>query len=317
MEYHDYYAILGVPHNATIEEIKRAYKKCARKYHPDVSKEADAQQKFVQAKEAYEVLKDPKKRAAYDQLGEDWQSGQEFTAPPGWDHNFQFSGDGFTQADAGAFSDFFESLFGGSGAFRHSHFRSDYGAGNHSFTSKGGDLHARIQIDIEDSFLGSVKVVTLPGGSPGKSHEQTINLRIPKGVREGQQIRIAGKGLTGQSGGSAGDLYLEVSFRQHPFYHLDKKNLCMTLPISPWEASLGAKVKIPSPSGSVELVIPANSASGQTLRLKGRGLPGTNPGDMLIKLNLVLPKVETEEQKALFRQMRDLMPFNPRSKLGL
>ncbi len=314
MEYRDYYAILGVPRDATLADIKRAYKKCARKYHPDVSKDANAQQLFIQAKEAYEVLKDPKKRAAYDELGEDWKSGQEFTAPPGWKHNFKFSSDGFTQGDASAFSEFFESLFGNS--FGQNPFHSRYTSGERAFTSKGEDLHAKIQIDIEDSFYGAVKTLTLPSTSSDKEHVQTIHLRIPKGVREGQQIRVGGKGLPGHSGGRAGDLYLEITFRQHPFYRMEQKNLCLTLPVTPWEAALGAKIKLPTPTGPIEVTIPANSVSGQTLRLRERGLPGSPPGDMLVKLSIVLPKVNTEQEKALFRQMQDLMPFNPRSQLG-
>jgi len=315
MEYRDYYAILGVPRDATLADIKRAYKKCARKYHPDVSKEANAKQQFIQAKEAYEVLKDPKKRAAYDELGEDWTSGQEFTAPPNWKRNFQFYSNGSTQGDPSAFSDFFESLFGGS--FKSAPFQSRYTSGDHAFTTKGEDLHAKIQIDIEESFHGAVKTLTLPNASPNKEQAQTINLRIPKGIREGQQIRLGGKGLPGYSGGTPGDLYLEITFRQHPFYRMEQKNLCLTLPITPWEAALGAKVKIPTPMGPIEVTVPANSVSGQTLRLRERGLPGSKPGDMLVKLNIVLPKVNTEHEKALFRQMQDLMPFNPRSQLGV
>ncbi|MDV6250319.1 DnaJ C-terminal domain-containing protein [Vibrio sp. EA2] len=315
MEYRDYYAILGVPRDATLTEIKRAYKKCARKYHPDVSKEANAKQQFIQAKEAYEVLKDPKKRAAYDELGEDWTSGQEFKAPPNWKRNFQFYSDGSSQGDPGAFSDFFESLFGGS--FRSEPFHSRYTSGSHTFTAKGEDLHAKIQIEIEDSFHGAVKTLTLANSSPNKEEALTINLRIPKGIREGQHIRIGGKGLPGYSGGTPGDLYLEVTFRQHPFYRMEQNNLCLTLPITPWEAALGSKVKLPTPMGPIEVTIPANSVSGKTLRLRERGLPGSKPGDMLIKLNIVLPTVETEQEKELFRQMQALMPFNPRSQLGV
>ncbi|PSW05794.1 DnaJ C-terminal domain-containing protein [Photobacterium lipolyticum] len=315
MEYRDYYAILDVPRNATQADIKRAYKKLARKYHPDVCKEADADKKFIQVREAYEALKDPKKRAAYDQLGDSWHSGQEFTAPPNWERNFHFSGDNFTQGDAAAFSDFFESLFGN--PFQQTRPRSRQAFRGHSFTTKGEDQHAKIQIDIEDSFLGTTRTLTLQDHSLQRQQAQTISLRIPKGIREGQQIRLSGKGLPGQSGGANGDLYLEVSFRSHPFYRIEQKNLCLVLPIAPWEAVLGAKVKLPTPTGPLEVTVPANSASGQTLRLSGRGLPGNPPGDMLIKLNIVLPKVEDEQSKALFRQMKDTMPFNPRSKLGV
>ncbi|MDX1300840.1 DnaJ C-terminal domain-containing protein [Photobacterium sp.] len=316
MEYRDYYATLDVPRNASQADIKRAYKKLARKYHPDVCKEADADKKFMQVREAYEALKDPKKRAAYDQLGDSWRSGQEFTSPPNWERNFHFSGDNFTQGNGAAFSDFFESLFGNpfrqASANSHQAFR-----GHHRFTTKGEDQHARIQIDIEDSFHGTTRTLTLQDPSSGGQQVQTISLRIPKGIREGQQIRLKGKGLPGQSGGANGDLYLEVTFRPHPFYKMEQKNLCLQLPIAPWEAALGAKVKLPTPTGPLEVTIPANSASGQTLRLSGRGLPGNPAGDMLVKLNIVLPKVDDEQSKALFRKMKDMMPFNPRSKLGV
>ncbi len=315
MEYRDYYEILGVPRNASLADIKRAYKKCARKYHPDVSKEADAKLKFVQAKEAYEVLKDPKKRAAYDELGADWDAGEDFTTPPNWERNFHFTSENFSSEDASAFSDFFSSLFGNHS--RGSNFRSHRGFNDQPFPSKGQDVHATIQIDIEDSFHGTVKAMTLSDPTSADKQTQTINLRIPKGVMQGQQIRVAGKGLPGYSGGKAGDLYLEVSFHPHSFYRLEQKDLCLTLPLTPWEAALGAKVKLPHPLGPVEVTIPANSTAGKTLRLRGRGLPGSTPGDMLVKLNIVLPKVETEEQKALFRQMKQSMPFNPRSQFGI
>ncbi|GAB6263600.1 DnaJ C-terminal domain-containing protein [Photobacterium sp. R1] len=318
MEYRDYYAILGIPRDATQADIKRAYKKSARKFHPDVSKETDAHQKFIQAKEAYEVLKDPQKRAAYDQLGKDWHTGESFDVPPDWEREFQFSGDSFTRGDAGAFSDFFESLFGSH--FGHRPDRAQrahraHGANAH-FKAKGEDIHAQVLIDIEDSFHGAVRSLTLPSSRMDGTQPQTVNLKIPKGVREGQHIRLRGKGMPGHSGGEAGDLYLEVSFRPHALYRLEQKNLCMTLPVTPWEAALGAKIKIPSPTGPIEVKVPANSDSEKTLRLRGRGLPGTTPGDMLITLNIVQPKVETEQEKALYRQMQDLMSFNPRSQFG-
>lgn len=315
MEYRDYYAILGISRDATLADIKRAYKKSARKYHPDVSKETDAKEKFIQAKEAYEVLKDPQKRAAYDQLGKDWHSGEHFHVPPNWERNYQFSSEGFSRGDASAFSDFFESLFG-------DHF--DHSAGRHHrarrahqhFTAKGEDIHAKVQIDIEDSFHGAVRTLTLPSSPLDGAPPQTVNLKIPKGVREGQHIRLGGKGMPGHGGGAAGDLYLEISFRPHPYYRLEQKNLYMALPVTPWEAALGAKIKIPTPTGPIEVTVPANSVSGKILRLRGRGLPGASPGDMLITLNIVQPKVKSEQEKALYRQMQDLMSFNPRGQFG-
>ncbi|UXI04537.1 DnaJ C-terminal domain-containing protein [Photobacterium sp. TY1-4] len=315
MEYRDYYAILEIPRDATLADIKRAYKKSGRKFHPDVSKDPDAQQKFIQAKEAYEVLKDPQKRAAYDQLGKDWHTGENFDVPPNWEGNFEFSSDGFTQGDTAAFSDFFESLFGGHFGHRAERAHQARSAHQH-FSAKGEDIHAKVQIDIEDSFHGAVRSLTLPASPLDGTQPQTVNLKIPKGVREGQHIRLGGKGMPGHGGGATGDLYLEVSFRPHPLYRLEQKNLCLSLPVTPWEAALGAKIKIPTPTGAIEVTVPANSVSGKILRLRGRGLPGTSPGDMLITLNIVQPKVETEQEKALFRQMQDLMPFNPRSQFG-
>ncbi|MDT8363391.1 MAG: DnaJ C-terminal domain-containing protein [Nitrosomonas sp.] len=312
MEYKDYYQIMGVTRDATQAGIKQAYRKLARQYHPDVSKESGAEARFKEIGEAYEVLKDPEKRAAYDRLGARWKSGQEFQPPPGWDQGFEFHG-GQSQADASQFSSFFESLFGryGSGGQSRS-----YG---HDF--KGQDSHAKISIDLEDVFQDTVRSLTLQHtelGQDGRPQikERILNVRIPKGIRQGQHIRLAGQGSAGQGQGKAGDLYLEVMFKPHPLYKVDGKDISLELPVAPWEAALGETIKIPTPQGSVDLKIPANSHAGQKLRLKARGIPGTPSGDLYVGLKIVLPPVDNEQAKAFYQEMKQKMTFNPRAKLN-
>ena len=317
MEYKDYYKILGVARTATQDEVKRAYRKLARKYHPDVSKEADAEAKFKEVGEAYEVLKDPEKRAAYDQLGANWKAGQEFRPPPDWDAGFEFSGGGFTGGDASSFSDFFETLFGRGFGGAHSGGRARSG-----FRAQGQDHSAKIVIDLDDALQGANRSITLrmpEVDAQGHVHtrERTLNVRIPKGVKEGQHIRLASQGAPGMGGGDAGDLYLEVSFRPHPFYRAEGRDLYLDLPVAPWEAALGATVKAPTPAGVVDLKVPAGSASGRKLRLKGRGIPGEPAGDLYAVLQLVAPPAHSEKAKALYRQMEQELAFNPRQGLGV
>ncbi len=317
MEYKDYYKILGVEKNASQDEIKRAYRKLTRKYHPDVSKEQDAEQKFKEVGEAYEVLKDPEKRAAYDRLGAGWQAGQDFRPPPDWQEGFSFGGGGFTEGDARGFSDFFETLFGGRfGSARSSR------QGRTSFHRRGEDLHAKITIDLEDSFHGATRTLTLAvpetaGDGRVRSRKKELQVRIPKGVTEGQQIRLQGQGGPPLGQGAVGDLYLEITFRPHPYYRVDGKDLYLNLPVAPWEAALGAKVKAPTPGGVVDLQIPAGSSSGKKLRLKGRGLPGNPPGDLYVVLQIVLPPAASKKAKELYRQMERELAFNPRAALGV
>lgn len=314
MEYKDYYQIMGVARNATQAEIKQTYRKLARQYHPDVSKEASAEARFKEIGEAYEVLKDPEKRAAYDRLGERWKNGQEFQPPPGWDQGFEFHGGQFSQADASQFSSFFESLFG-------RRYKSGGPGQTHGFDLKGQDSHAKISIDLEDVFQGAVRSLMLqhtelgPEGRP-QIKERTLNVRIPKGIRQGQHIRLAGQGSAGQGQGKAGDLYLEVMLKPHPLYKVDGKDISMELPVAPWEAALGGIVQVPTPQGGVDLKIPANSQSGQKLRLKERGIPGTTPGDLYVVLKIVLPPAESEQAKAFYQDMKQKMAFNPRAKLN-
>ncbi len=321
MEFKDYYDIMGVSKDATQDEIKRAYRKLARKYHPDVSKEPDAEQRFKEVGEAYEVLKDPEKRAAYDQLGANWQAGQDFQPPPDWDSGFEFTGGGYTGASAEDFSDFFETLFGRGGFSARGGAYAGAGA-QRDFSMRGQDTHAKILIDLEDAYHGATRTITLkhseigPDGRP-QIKERTLNVRIPKGIREGQQIRLAGQGGAGIGSGAAGDLYLEVAFRPHPLYHVEGRDVYLDLPLAPWEAALGAKVKVPTPTGSLDVRIPPDSQAGRKLRLKGRGIPGKQPGDFYVVLKIALPPADGEAAKQAYESFRDAFAtFNPRSSLG-
>jgi len=313
VEFKDYYQIMGVKRDATQDEIKRAYRKLARKYHPDVSKEADAEVRFKEVGEAYEVLKDPEKRAAYDQLGANWKAGQDFRPPPDWDAGFEFHGGGFSGADASRFSDFFESLFG--------HGFTAGGPGHAAYHARGEDAHAKVLIDLEDAYHGASRTLTLQHtelGADGRPQvkQRTLNARIPRGVRQGQFIRLAGQGGAGMGKGKAGDLYLEVEFRPHPFYHVEGRDVFLDLPVAPWEAALGATVKVPTPTGAVDLKIPAGSAGGRKLRLKGRGIPGATPGDFYVVLQIVLPPAESAAARAAYREMEQALKFNPRARMG-
>ncbi len=313
MEFKDYYAIMGVSRNATQDEIKRSYRKLARKYHPDVSDDPQAEERFKEVGEAYEVLKDPEKRAAYDQLGAQWKAGQEFRPPPDWDQGFEFSDGGFTAADAAQFSDFFESLFGGRGRRA--------GRAQREFRVRGDDHHARVAVDLEDTYTGAQRSITLRTPELTKDghvalRERNLNVRIPKGIRSGQKIRLAGQGGPGLGDGKAGDLYLQVELNPHGMYRMDGSDVYLDLPVAPWEAALGATVKVPTPSGRVDLRIPPNSNQGARLRLKGRGIPGKKPGDMFVVLKVVLPPVN-DASRELYEKMEEQTKFNPRAGMGV
>jgi curved DNA-binding protein len=313
VEFKDYYQVMGLPRDASQDDIKRAYRKLARKYHPDVSKEADAEARFKEVGEAYEVLKDPEKRAAYDQLGSGWQQGQDFHAPPDWDAGFEFRGGGF---DGGGddFSDFFASLFG---------HRTRGGSGSRrGMPDRGEDHHAKVMIALEDAWRGAtrsitLRVPTLDAGGHVVVRERTLNVRIPKGISPGQHIRLRGQGAPGAGDGRAGDLYLQVEFKPHRIYQIEGRDLHLHLPVAPWEAALGAAVKVPTPDGVVELKVPAGSASGRKLRLKGRGIPGQPPGDLYAVLDIALPAADSDRARALYRKMAEDFEFNPRARLGV
>lgn len=305
MEYRDYYKILGIAPDAEPGEIKRAFRKLARKYHPDINASPEAEAMFKDVNEAYEVLKDPERRAAYDQLGKPGPGSEGgFRPPPGWEGGFEFTGGGPEGAEA--FSDFFESLFRRRGQ---------------PFGGFGADQHARLQLDIEDAYRGATRMLTLrvsQAAADGSVHlqDRSITVHVPKGILEGQNIRLPGQGLAPLGGGVPGDLFLEVSFAPHPVYRADGRDLYLDLPVAPWEAALGGKVMMPTPDGKVALTVPANARSGQKLRLKGKGLPGMPPGDIYATLRIVNPKVTTEEARRVFEQMAREVPFNPRAGIG-
>lgn len=314
MEFKDYYKTLGVSRDATAEEIKKAFRRLARKYHPDVSKETGAEQKMKEVNEANAVLSDPEKRAAYDQLGQrGFQAGSDFQPPPGWDAGFEFSGRGSGGAQAADFSDFFAELFGKQmgGGSRQTHHRM-----------RGEDHHAKIMLDLEDTYHGVTRSLTLRMPKlDNQGHtmlaEHMLNVRIPKGVHAGQIIRLAGQGGPGHAGEAAGDLFLEVHFKPHNRYRIENKDVYATLPVAPWEAALGATIKIPVPDGLVEVRIPENSQSGRKLRLKERGIPAATPGDLYLVLEVVLPPATTPKQREFYQTMAQELAFNPRQNLGV
>jgi curved DNA-binding protein len=317
MEYKDYYQILGVSRDASEEAIKKAYRRLARKYHPDVSKESGAEERFKEVAEAYEVLRDAEKRAAYDRLGNNWRAGQEFRPPPGWQGRGGGSrthAGGFSSRD---FSDFFESLFGGAGAGGRSGFASMGGMGG-GFATAGQDQTVAMEITLDEAFHGGSRTLQLQ--SPERdangrvvNRTRTLNVKIPAGVTNGQKIRLGGQGSASMGGGPSGDIYLEVSIKPHHLYKLRERDVSVDLPLAPWEAALGCKVEAPTLGGNVTLNIPANAKNGQKLRLRGRGLPGHPPGDQLVVLRIVNPPADTEAARELFERMERELPFNPRA----
>ena len=309
MQFKDYYKTLGVDKEATQDQIKQAYRRLARKYHPDVSQEADAEERFKAVGEANEVLKDPEKRAAYDQLGSQWQAGQEFKPPPDWDAGFEYSGD-----DESAFSDFFDSLFGQA--------RSGGRGAPYGFDGRGRDHHAKVVIDLEDAYTGAPRQITLQapyvdGAGHIRTRERTLNVRIPKGVVQGQHIRLAGQGDPGTDSATAGDLFLEVQFRPHGLYRVQGRDVHIDVPVAPWELALGAQVKVPTPAGKVEVTVPASSQSGDKLRLAGRGIPGKKSGDLYVVLRVIFPQADSEKGRQIYQDMKKEMYFNPRERLGV
>ncbi len=336
MEYKDYYAIMGLKRDASGDDIRKAYRRLARKYHPDVSKEADAEARFKEVGEAYEVLKDTEKRAAYDQLGSDWQAGQDFRPPPGHPGHQgfakrpgqarqhaggqagpDFGGHTFGDGDED-YSDFFETLF-------RSRTQAE-GARREGFHAHGQDQHASIQIDLEDAYHGAKRSLSLrfpqhQADGTVSSTERVIEFSIPKGVRAGQNIRLAGQGAPSIGDGKPGDLYLEVEFLPHARYRVEVRDVYMDLPVAPWEAALGAQVEVRLPTGvTVEVTVPAASSAGRKLRLKGRGIPGssstTEAGDFYLVLQVVLPPANTDAARAAYADMASkFADFRPRAHL--
>jgi len=311
MKYKDYYQIMGVSRDASQDEIKRAHRKLARKYHPDVSKESDGEERFKELGEAYEVLKDPEKRAAYDRLDPNMQADQDFQPPPGWDSGFEFRG-GATTGGTEGFSSFFEELFG---------HQQGYGAQS-SRNTTGEDHHAKVMVDLDDVFHGATRKVTLQSPELDASghvrlNNHTITFKIPKGMKEGQQLRLKGQGAMGMGQGAKGNLYLEIHFNPHPIYRAEGRDLHLQLPVTPWEVALGATVQTPTPEGAVGIKIPAGSNSGKKLRLKGRGIPGNPAGDIYVTLNVIVPPANDEQAKALYKEMESKLAFNPRAGLGV
>lgn len=298
MEYKDYYQTLGLDRNASADDIKKAYRKMVRKYHPDVSKHKDADAKTKEINEAYEVLGDAEKRAAYDALGRSHHAGEQFRPPPDWGEQYDFAGAGG--------EDFFADLFAHVGRQRRG-----------GFQMRGDDIHAAITIDLTDAYRGATRTVSLRvprQGAAGRAtmQEKTLNVNIPRGVTPGQQLRLAGQGHEGHGGAGPGDLYLEIGFAPDPRYRVEGAHVYQNVPVTPWEAALGGPVAVPTPSGTVEVTIPAGSQNGRKLRLKGKGIPANPPGDLYLILDVVLPPANTEKARAIYQAMARDLAFNPR-----
>ena len=302
MKYVDYYQILGVSRDAEKSDIKKAYRKLARKYHPDVNQDSNAEDKFKEINEAYEVLKDKDKRQAYDRFGADWKHGQQF------DGGFQggsYSTDGFSGGD---FSDFFESIFGG----------AHQQAGGSPFQQgrqqpgRGADLQLKLDISLEEAFNGGSKTIQF-AKSQDSTEMKKLKISIPKGVSNGQKIRLGKQGQASPYGGEPGDLYLEMNLLPHRMFRLDERDVILRLPLTPWEAAEGASLKVPTLSGSVELKIKPGMQSGQKMRLKGKGMPGPPAGDQFVEIMIQTPPADSETAKQFYQDMKDQFDFNPRS----
>lgn len=294
----DYYKIMGVSPDASDKDIKTAYRKLARKYHPDISKEANAEEQFKEMGEAYEVLRDPAKRAEYDQ----YLKNREFNQNPR--HSSRHTGAGQQHQYQGAQfdSDFFESLFG------HSRYQHQ--------PMSGQNYQGKINITLEEAFNGAVKSLQVPVDQGPETKLQTLNVKIPAGIKSGQQIRLAGQGGSGVNGGPRGDLFLTVDVIKHSLFDVMDNDIYLTLPLTPWEAALGTTIVVPTLSGKIDLKIPPGSQGGQKLRIKNRGLPGATPGNQYVLLKIITPPASTEAAKALYRKMAEEMPFNPREQMG-
>jgi curved DNA-binding protein len=312
LDFKDYYATLGVARDATEDEIKKSFRRLARKYHPDVSKEKDAESRMKEVNEAYTVLSDPEKRAAYDQLGQGYRPGQDFRPPPDWDAGFEFSTHGPAGPEAEDFSDFFAELFGRMG-----------GAGRRQargFHARGEDHHAKILVDLEDAYRGatrqiSLRVPKIDASGRVSLQTRTLNVQIPKGLREGQVMRLANLGAPGLGEGKPGDLLLEVHFRAHPRFRVDGRDVYMKLPVAPWEAALGAVIPITLPDASVLKVrIPEGAQSGRQMRVRGKGIPSDPPGDLHLDVQVIVPPASSPRARELYETMARDLAFDPRAE---
>lgn len=307
---------MGIEKTASQDEIKRAYRKLARKYHPDVSKENNAEEQFKELGEAYEVLKDPKKRTAYDQLANNWQAGQSgFQPPPDWNAGSEFNENPNVAGGTADFSDFFSSLFGQQAG--------GFNASSNSAHTQGEDSHTKIFINLEDSYFGATRSISLRINSLNQEghpeiNKRSLNVKIPRGIKAGQNIRLQGQGSPSIAGGKAGDLYLKIEFNPHSIYKVKGLDVSLELPISPWEAMLGAKVKIPTPTGKVDLTIPPATSSGKRMRLKGLGIPAKIAGNFYVTFEIVVPdKISAKEIELYQALQQEANRFNPRAKMGV
>ncbi|WP_045219047.1 DnaJ C-terminal domain-containing protein [Desulfonatronum thioautotrophicum] len=317
VSFKDYYQLLGVSKTASQDELSKAFKKMARKYHPDLNPDnAEAEKKFKEVNEAYEVLKDPEKRKLYDSLGPNWQHGQNFQPPPGF--GSRTSGGPQFEGGFGDFSDFFETIFGGQ--FRgEQNFQGDpFGGGFRPRQTRGRDVEVGMELPLEDAFSGGSRTISFqeqvvgPDGMP-RMETKSLQVNIPAGIKNGSRIRLAGQGSPGMRGGPSGDLYLKIKIAPHPKFKLEGNSVVYDLPLAPWEAVLGAKVRVPTLAGAVEMTIPAGTGSGQKLRLRGKGLgKGADQGDQLIRVMIAVPKTLTEEERALWDQLAQASTFHPR-----
>jgi len=324
VQYKDYYETLGVPRSASDGEIKKAFRKLAREYHPDVAKDKKkAEEKFKEVNEAYEVLGDPAKRKKYDELGANWKSGAEFRPPPGWENfgggqafrgrggggqefEFHFGGTGF--------SDFFEQLFGSMGGRRGGFSRFTNFEGQ-ELAERGRDIEGDIMVTLEEAMRGSVRTVNVRHNVGRSIKTETHQVKIPPGVAEGQRLRIAGRGEAGSGGGAAGDLYLRVRLAKHPDFEVEDHNLIYEAELAPWEAVLGTNLSVPALDGRVNIKIPAGTQSGQKLRVRGRGLPSRDGGhgDLMIVAKVAVPAKISDAEKKLWEQLARESKFNPRA----
>jgi curved DNA-binding protein len=317
VKFKDYYETLGVSRTATQDEIKAAYRKLARKYHPDVNKNAGAEDKFKEINEANEVLGDPEKRSKYDRLGANWQAGQDFTPPPGWQYRSDVGGPRVSD-----FSDFFESIFGGgfSGGFTDFDRQAGFGRrAGRSHDAAGEDMQVRVRIPLEDAYNGAERTIALEVQEPDsngrlRSRRKSLNVKIPKGVIAGQKIRLAGQGNPGVGHGPAGDLYLLVDFEADDRFRHEGRDLYTEIPVTPWEAALGATVTVATLAGDVTVKVPPGTSGGQKLRLRGKGLPNPHgeDGDLYGEIRIAIPKALTKKEKDAWENLAKVSLFNPR-----